>query len=228
VVQAGSSDDGRDLAAETAEVIFTATGSIAAAREFYGDIHKRMAAIGRDENEVKIMPGMFVTVGRTAQEAQDKHAKLQSLIHPDMGRTLLSKYTGFDLTKVDVEGPLPDLPEANSRAAEFVRLARRDNLTVRQLYEHVAGSRGHFQIVGTAAKVADAMEEWFTTRAADGFNVMLPYLPASLNDFVALVIPELQRRGLFRTAYEGRTLRENLGLKWPESRYARPSLRAAE
>lgn len=229
VVQAGSSDDGRDVAAETAEVIFTAQPSLQAAKAFYSDIHRRMADYGRDPADVKIMPGFFVTVGRTPQEAQDKHARMQSLIHPDMGVTLLSKYMGYDLTAVDVDAPLPPLPPSNvisSRSHELQALARKENLTVRQLYERVAGSRGHFQLCGAPGQIVDAMEEWFSDGAADGFNVMLPYLPGSLDDFVELVIPELQRRGLFRQAYEGRTLRENLGLKRPLSRYAHPAAAA--
>ena len=139
-----------------------------------------------------------------------------------MGLTLLSKYIGFDLSGVDVEGPLPELPASNvvtSRSELLRDMAKRENLSVRQLYERVAGSRGHFEIVGTATDIADQMEEWFSSGAADGFNIMPMYLPAGVGDVVELVIPELQRRGLFRTAYEGRTLRENLGLKRPESRY---------
>lgn len=223
IVQAGSSDDGRDVAAETAEVVFTAQSHLAEAQEFYADIHHRMAKFGRDPGDVKVMPGFFVTVGRTQQEAEDKHARLQSLIHPQMGLTLLSKYMGYDLSTCDVDAPLPELAPNNlisSRSTQLSTMARQDNLTVRQLYERVAGSRGHFQICGTPAKVVDAMEEWFTGGAADGFNVMPPTLPGGLDDFVELVIPELQKRGLFRTKYEGRTLRENLGLRKPVSRYA--------
>jgi alkanesulfonate monooxygenase len=226
IVQAGQSEDGRDLAAATAEVVFTVHGAIETARTFYSDIRERAAKFGRNPDYLKIMPGMLVTVGRSLQEAQDTHARLQKLIDPRMGLTLLSKYMGYDLTGCDVDAPLPELPESNvisSRSGTLSRMARRENMTVRQLYEFVAGSRGHFEVVGTAGQVADAMEEWFTTGAADGFNVMVPYLPGGLESFVDLVTPELQRRGLFRMAYEGRTLRENLGLPAPQSRYTENS-----
>jgi len=222
LVQAGSSEDGRDVAAETAEVVFTATTTIDDAREFYSDIRSRAAKYGRDPDDIKIMPGFFVTVAPTRQEARDKLEQLQKLIHPEMGLTLLSKYTGFDLSGCDVDAPMPEFPDNNiisSRSIMLRDMARRENLTVRQLYERVAGSRGHFQVCGTPQDVADHMEEWFTTGAADGFNVMPPFFPVSLNDFVELVTPELQRRGLFRTKYEGKTLRENLGLPRPESMY---------
>ncbi len=232
IVESGSSEDGRDLAAETAEVVFTAQSTLAAAQEFYGDLHRRMAKYGRDPDSLKVMPGMLVTVGRTEQEAQDKHETLQALIHPSQGLTLLSKYMGYDLSGCDIDAPPPEVPAnklglISSRSVQLTEMARRENLTVRQLYERVAGGRGHFSVVGTAAQVVDHMEEWVTTGASDGFNVMAPYLPGGLDDFVELVIPELQRRGLFRTAYEGRTLRDHLGLQKPVSRYAKAAAAVA-
>jgi len=223
VVQAGASDDGRQLAAETAEVVFCAHQTIEAARAFYADLKTRMQRCGRDGDHLKIMPGLSVFVGRTRQEAQDKFAKLQDLIHPAVGVALLSKYIAWDLTGYDIDGPVPVVPQdrgAPTRSALLSDTARAEGLTIRQLYQRIAGGRGHYQVVGSATEVVDMMETWFTTGAADGFNVLPPFFPNSLDDFVALVVPELQRRGLYRTAYEGATLRENLGLPRPASRYA--------
>jgi N-acetyl-S-(2-succino)cysteine monooxygenase len=218
MVQAGASEDGRELAAETAEVVFTAHQSMASAQAFYADLKRRLAQHGRDPDHLKIMPGFFVTVGRTEAEARDKFSRVQELIHPEVGVRLLSTFISFDLTGYPVDGPLPEIPESKvsaSRRGLITEIARRDNLTIRQLYTHIAGGRGHFQFAGTPAQVADELQRWFESGAADGFNIMPPILPGGLNDFVEMVIPELQRRGLFRTAYEGATLRENLGLPWP-------------
>jgi FMN-dependent oxidoreductase (nitrilotriacetate monooxygenase family) len=222
LVQAGASDDGRELAAEAADVIFTAHSEIASARAFYADVKDRIRRHGRDPDDVKIMPGFFVTVGRSSAEARDKFEALQRLIHPKAGLLLLSNFLGMDVSAYDVDGPVPELPPSrirSSRAQLLIELARRDNLTIRQLYTQVAGARGHQQLHGTPAEIADRLEEWFTSGAADGFNIMPPVLPESLQDFVTHIIPELQRRGLFRTAYEGRTLRQNLGLGSPVNRH---------
>ncbi len=226
VVQAGASDDGRQLAAETAEVVFTAHQSIATAREFYADVKQRMSACSRDPDHLKIMPGLGVVVGRSRQEAKDKYEQLQELIHPDVGIAMLSKYIAWDLRGMDPDGPVPVVPQdrgAPTRSALLSETARAEGLTIRQLYKRIAGTRGHFQVVGSAAEVADVMEEWMNTGAADGFNIIPPFFPNSLDDFVQLVVPELQKRGVYRTAYEGRTLRENLGLPRPLSRYSAAS-----
>ncbi|MDP2354863.1 MAG: LLM class flavin-dependent oxidoreductase [Beijerinckiaceae bacterium] len=223
LVQAGASEDGKSLAAETAEVVFTATPTIEEGRAFYSDLKSRMAAFGREPDELKIMPGFFVTVGDTQEEAHEKREVLQRLIHPEVGIALLSQRMGLDLSGFDVDGPLPDVPQdqvISSRVTLLMDMARRDNMTIRQLYTQIAGGRGHYDICGTPEHIADVMEEWFQTGAADGFNVMPPVFPDSLTDFVDKVVPELQRRGLFRTRYEGTTLRENLGLSRPASRYA--------
>ncbi|HUZ74152.1 MAG TPA: LLM class flavin-dependent oxidoreductase [Stellaceae bacterium] len=220
MVQAGASDDGRDLAAETAEVVFTAHQRLSDAQEFYADVKARMAKYGREPDDMKIMPGIFATVGRTEQEARDKYEQLQELIHPKVGVMLLSQFMAFDLSPYPIDGPLPEMPEnkvVSSRRTLLTDLAQRENLTIRQLYLRMAGARGHRTIYGTPTQIADELEEWFTKAGADGFNIMPPVLPGSLVDFVDMVIPELQRRGLFRTQYEGRTLRENLGLRRPES-----------
>ncbi len=224
LVQAGASDDGKELAAETAEVVFAASPTIEEGRAFYADVKGRMAKYGRDPDDLKVMPGFYVTVAPTQAEAQAKRAALQDLIHPEVGLALLVQRTGLDLSGYDVDGPLPDVdPEhaISSRATLLSDMARREGLTIRQLYTRIAGGRGHYDICGTPHYIADVMEEWFRTGAADGFNIMPPILPAGLEDFVDLVVPELQRRGLHRTCYEGTTLREHLGLRRPENIHAR-------
>lgn len=217
VVQAGSSETGRDLAAATAEMVFTAQPTLAKAQDFYRDLKQRVVDKGRKSESLKILPGLFAVVGRTQAEADEKFAQLQSLIEPKAGLALLGRMIGnFDLSAYPLDGPLPELPETQdgqrSRQQLLTALAQGENLTIRQLYERIAGGRGHFTVVGTAQVVADQMQAWFEQGGADGFNFMSPALPGGLDDFLALVIPELQRRGLFRTAYAGSTLRSHLGL----------------
>jgi alkanesulfonate monooxygenase len=222
IVHAGQSEDGRDLAARHAEVIFTVQQDKELGRAFSDDIKARAAKYGRRPEHVLIMPGVLTTVGQTRAEAEDKYARLQELIHPKIGVALLSSYAGIDLSGYPLDGPLPDLPLHHSehgRQKVIVDLARRDNLTIRQLYMRVAGPRAHRSVVGTPTDIADALEDWFTAGAADGFNIMPLTFPDGHNDLVDLVLPELRRRGLFRTEYEGRTLRENLGLPKPENRW---------
>ena len=235
IVQAGQSDDGRALAAATAEVIFTAHSRIGTAQEFYADIKARVAGQGRNPDHVLIMPGVSPFVGRTEAEAREKYDRLTSLILPEDGIALLNGLTGgtLDLTGYDIDGPLPPAPPTEgmkSRQALIRQIADENGYSIRQLYEWVASARGHYTIVGSAAQVADMLQEWFTQGAADGFNILPPWLPTGLTDFVDLVIPELQRRGLFRTEYEGRTLRANLGLPFPVNRHAavRAAAQAAE
>jgi FMN-dependent oxidoreductase (nitrilotriacetate monooxygenase family) len=221
IVQAGASEAGRQLAAETAEVIFGAGGSIGYAREFYADVKNRMVPLGRDRDHLKVLPGAFVVVGETAAEAREKRARLDSLVHYDSAIASLSIALGHDVSGFDPDGPLPAIPESNASKSgreRVIELAKRDNLTVRQLAQRVGGFSG-LAFVGTPVMIADQMEEWFLTEACDGFNVMFPYLPGGLDDFVDRVVPELQRRGLFRREYEGVTLRENLGLPRPENRF---------
>ena len=217
VVQAGGSEAGRDLAAATAEVVFTAQPSLAKAQDFYRDMKRRVVAHGRAPESLKVMPGLFAVVGRSQGEADDKFGELQRLIEPKAGLALLGRMIGnFDLSGYPLDGPLPDLPQTQdgqrSRQQLLTDLAQGENLTIRQLYERIAGGRGHFTVVGTAQAVADQMQAWFEQEAADGFNFMAPALPGGLDDFLSLVVPELQRRGLFRTEYRGTTLREHLGL----------------
>jgi len=219
VVQAGSSEAGQDLAAETADVVFTAHAHVDSARRFYAELKGRLAQFGRDPEGLKIMPGIFAVIGTTRAEAEDKFAAIQDLVDPVVGIALLEGLLGgVDLSGHDIDGPLPALTGSDSVKSRFKLvsgLAAEKQLTIRELYLAVAGARGHFQLVGTARDVADTLEEWFTTGAADGFNVMPPIQPSGLTDFVDQVVPELQRRGLFRTAYAGATLRENLGLARP-------------
>ncbi|USX15065.1 LLM class flavin-dependent oxidoreductase [Oxalobacteraceae bacterium OTU3CAMAD1] len=217
VVQAGGSEAGRELAAATAEVVFTAQPSLAKAQDFYRDMKRRLVAHGRAPESLKVMPGLFAVVGRSQGEADDKFGELQRLIEPKAGLALLGRMIGnFDLSEYPLDGPLPELPQTQdgqrSRQQLLIDLAQGENLTIRQLYERIAGGRGHFTVVGTAQTVADQMQAWFEQEAADGFNFMAPALPGGLDDFLSLVVPELQRRGLFRTEYRGTTLREHLGL----------------
>lgn len=228
LVQAGSSSDGQDLAAATAELVFTAQQTVEDARTFYSALKSRLSAWGRGEDELKILPGVSPFVGRTEEEAREKFEQLQDLIDPAVGLGLLSAFLGgIDLSRYPIDGPFPaDLPVGEgwkSRHELFNKLAQRENLSLRELYKRVATGRGHWTLVGTPESIADQLEHWFTTGAADGFNILAPTLPHGLRDFAELVIPELQRRGLFRTEYTGRTLREHLGLRRP----AHPALTKA-
>ncbi len=221
IVQAGASDAGRQLAAETAEVIFGSTQNIEAGRAFYADIKARMAALGRPPESLKILPAALVIAGRTREEALEKKALLDSLVHPDSGLPNLSMRLGVDASAFDLDAELPELPPTNasqSGQAAIVAQARRDHLTVRQL-ARIAGGYGGFEIIGTAGDIADTMQDWLETEASDGFNVMFHTVPEGLDDFVDLVVPELTRRGIFRAAYEGHTLRDHLGLPRPPNRF---------
>jgi len=221
IVQAGASDAGRQLAAETAEVIFAAGGSLAEGKRFYADVKSRMRKLGRPPEHLKVLPGAFVVVGDTVDEARKKKALLDSLVHPDSGLASLSIALGCDATNFELDGPLPEIPDTNASKSgreRFVTLARRDNLTVRKLAQ-IAGSFSGLMFVGTPATIADEMEQWLFEEGCDGFNIMFPYVPEGLDDFVDKVVPELQRRGLFRREYEGKTLRENLGLPRPENQF---------
>jgi FMN-dependent oxidoreductase (nitrilotriacetate monooxygenase family) len=231
VVQAGASDAGRQLAAETAEMVFAAGGPLKGAQEFYADVKGRAAKIGRNPDHIKILPGAFVVVGDSLEEAQEKRLRLDSLVSYDSGIAAVSIALGVDARKFDPDKPLPDdIPETQASKSgrdRVIELGKRENLTVRQIAGRLGGYGG-LGMVGTSSIIADQMEEWLTTNACDGFNVMFPYLPGGLDDFVDKVVPELQRRGLFRTEYEGTTLRENLGLPRPENRFFAATAKAAE
>jgi len=221
IVQAGASEAGRQLAAETAEVIFGSSRSIEDGQRFYADLKQRMRLLGRAPDALKILPGALVVVGRTSEEAREKKAILDSLVHPESGVPNLSMRIGIDASGFDLDAPLPEIPQTNASQSgrdSLVALARRDNLTVRQLAQ-IVGGYGGLQMVGTPAEIADTMQQWLETGASDGFNVMFPTVPAGLDEFVDMVVPELQRRGLFRREYEGPTLRENLGLRRPSNQF---------
>jgi alkanesulfonate monooxygenase SsuD/methylene tetrahydromethanopterin reductase-like flavin-dependent oxidoreductase (luciferase family) len=219
MVQAGASEDGKDLAARTADVVFSAAQTFEEAKAFYDDLKERLAAYAREADDIKIMPGVAPVVAATEAEAWEKHEELQELIPDDVGVALLSSYLSIaDLWRYPIDGPLPELLPSEgmkSRQALVIEQSRRDSLSIRQLARHFAGARGHWRIVGTPTQIADELQTRFEGGAADGFNVMPSWFPGELDAFATLVVPELQRRGLFRRDYEGRTLREHLGLKRP-------------
>jgi alkanesulfonate monooxygenase len=221
IVQAGASDAGRQLAAETAEAVFTSQADLKTGQSFYADVKGRMQKIGRDPDHLKILPACLVVVGDSVEEARAKRLKVDSLVHYDSAIASLSIALGTDASKFDPDGPLPEIPESNASKSgreKAIRMAADENLTVRQLAQRLGGYSG-LAMVGTPETIADEMEEWLETRASDGFTVMFPYQPIGLHDFCDRVVPELQRRGLFRTEYEGRTLRENLGLPRPKNQF---------
>ena len=231
IVVAGASDSAMELAARTADVIFTVTETKEAAQKFYADVKGRMAKYGRDPDELKVFPGASIFVGGTAEEAEGQYRQLQDLIPEAVGIQVLSKIVGVDLSAYSPEDSLPELPETlgiRSFRNMIADMAKRDGLNIRQLYQHVLPARGHFLIKGDAAYVADQMEEWYRDKACDGFNIVAPYLPGGLETVVDLLIPELQRRGLFRTEYEGATLRDSLGLARPANRFFESEAVAAE
>jgi FMN-dependent oxidoreductase (nitrilotriacetate monooxygenase family) len=221
IIQAGASEAGRQLAAETAEAVFTAQSSLPVGQAFYRDVKARAEKAGRSRDHIKILPGCFVIVGDSVEEAKAKRAKLDSLVHYANAIGSLSIALGHDASKFDPDGPLPEIPESNASQSgrqRAIDLARRENLTVRQLAQRLGGFSG-LAMVGTPKTIADEMQEWLETEGSDGFTIQLPYLPEGLDDFVDRVVPELQRRGIFRREYEGKTLRENLGLPRPKNRF---------
>lgn len=225
LVQAGSSNDGRAFAAEFAEAVFGNPLTIEWAQGYYTDLKQRAATFGRAPESMLIMPGISTYVGRTAKEAQDLYDEMQARVDPVVGIEMLSAVLGVDVSGYPIDGPLPDLDRSHvgSQASfdNWTELARNEKLTIRDLCLRVVGARGKSVIVGSAVQIADHMQTWFENGAADGFNIMAPYLPGQHDAFVDLVIPELQERGLFRTEYEGTTLRENLGLARPERKPGR-------
>ncbi|AZM91731.1 LLM class flavin-dependent oxidoreductase [Streptomyces sp. W1SF4] len=227
LVQAGSSESGKEFAAQYAEAVFTAQQTLADGQTFYKDLKSRLARYGRTEDELLVLPGIAPVIGATEAEAKALERELTELQVPEYGLAQLSGMLGTDLTGADLDGPLPELPEEReingnkSRFTLVAEIARRDGLTLRQLIARLGAGRGHRVFAGTAEQIADQLEEWFTQGAADGFNIMAPVLPTGLTDFVDQVVPVLQERGLFRTEYEGRTLRENYGLARPANRHTR-------
>lgn len=221
IVQAGASDQGRDIAARHADIVFSAEHDLASARAYYASVKGRLAGNGRTPEELLMLPGLVPIVAPTREEARAKHQQLQDLIEPLVGLSYI--YGNFgDLSAFPIDGPVPEPidPKLRSRAAVMFKLAQQNGYTIRQLCQAIASGRGHRTVIGTPADIADAMEEWVEAGAADGFNIIPTHLPGGLADFAELALPELRRRGLFRTEYEGRTFRENLGLRVPENRHA--------
>lgn len=225
IVQAGSSEPGRQLAAETAELVFTSQPNLEIARQFYADLKARAENYGRKRDHIKILPACMVILGETKADAQRKRAILDSLVHEESCLPSLSIALGVDASKFDLDGPLPEIPETNqgkTARERAITLARKENLTVRQLAQRIGGYAS-LAMIGTVKSVADEMEEWLMMEGSDGFTIQFPYHPGGLFDFVDQLVPELQRRGIFRQEYAGATLRENLGLPRPDNRFFRSS-----
>ncbi len=226
LIQAGKSEPAKEVSARVADAVFTSQSTMEDAQAFYADVKGRMAKFGRAQDSLKILPGVVIFAGRTTEEAEAKYQRLGGLIsEPAAIRLLSERMGGIDLSPYPLDGPLPDF-EGNkvrmSNPPALVKLARREGLTLRGLAMRFAAARGHLMLKGTPSDIADTLARWFENRACDGFIFMPVYLPGALDDFVDLVIPELQSRGLFRMAYEGSTLRDRLGLGRPESVFARP------
>ena len=225
-VQAGSSEDGRGFAARWAEAIFTAHQTLDSALEFYADVKRRARQLGRDPAGIKVLPGISPVIASTQREADELHERFNELTQPAYGLHSLHRLTGLDLSSFDLDEPFPrellstlgDRAMA-SRTALVVDLVQREKPTLRQVLHRLAGARGHRVVVGTPRLVADQMQLWHESGAADGFNVMPPWLPGGIEVFVEEVLPILRERGLFRTEYAGRTLREHYGLDRPASQY---------
>lgn len=216
IAQAGASEPGQQLAARTADLVYTAQQNKESAQQFYRTLKSRLAAEGRAEESLKIMPGILPIIGRTHDEATARQEQLNALIHPAVIYASLKPKFG-DMADYPLDGPIPDLPETNGIKSIKPQLdsARAKGLTIRELYQ-TSGAGGHIQLVGTAAEIADLIEEWFTERACDGFNIMPPYFSEGLSDIFDLLVPELQHRGLFHAEYEGSTLRDALALVRPK------------
>lgn len=219
--QAGASDQGRDLAARRAEAIYAVAYDMAAAQSYYRDIKRRVREAGRHD-PVPIMPGLVTYVGSTQAEAQAKQRELDVLLPADASLRQLSTFTAQDCSQWELDAPVPKLPPMHEfkgpqgRYGTILRIIETEQPTVRQLLGRLAAGGGHCTMVGTPEQIADRMETWFRNEAADGFNLMPPSLPGSIEDFVEHVVPVLQRRGLFRTEYATRTLRGHLGLRRPD------------
>jgi FMN-dependent oxidoreductase (nitrilotriacetate monooxygenase family) len=214
LIQAGGSEQGQDLSARTADIVFSVVnGDKGEAKAAYDSLKARVVRFGRAPDDLKLLPGVMPIIGRTEAEAKAQLDRLQSWVSPTTALRMVSLRLGYDITKHDLDGPVPELPaEVNSHsfARTLFAKARRENMTLRDLYNIAAAARGHWVIWGTPAKIADTLEEWFTEGLADGFMIQPAYMPGAFDDFVDLVVPELQRRGLFRRAYAGSTLREHL------------------
>ena len=215
IIQAGGSPSGLELAARTADVVFSVVQELAPARKAYADLKGRMAKYGRTPEAIAVLPGVMPIVGTSDAEAREQLAKLQSWITPTNAATLVASRIGYDVSGHPLDGPVPPPPPfqgSQTFTSVLYEMAKRENMTLRDLYNLTAAARGHWVICGTAQRIADTFEQWFVERAADGFNILPAHFPGGFADFVDLVVPELQRRGLFRRDYQGSTLRDHFGL----------------
>ncbi len=233
-VQAGTSEDGRAFAARWADAVFAAHQSFDEAQAYYADVRRRAAAEGRDPDHVLVLPGISPYLGSTEAEAKALQRELDELTQPAYSIDLLHRLVGVLVTEAELDLPFPlgrvadRGDESESSRFRLVRdLAERERLTSRQLLHRLAGARGHLLVAGTPEQVADLVETWFRRGAADGFNIMPPYLTGGFTDFAEQVVPILQARGLFRREYTGTTLREHYGLPRPASQFAARRLSAS-
>ncbi len=223
IIQAGGSPPGQELSARSADLVFSVVnGDPVSAKAAYDSLKQRVIKHGRRPEHVAILPGVMPIVGESDAQAKETLDRLQSFLTPTNALTLVSQRIGYDISGYPLDGPVPDFPEKTDRGQSFSRtlleMARREKMTLRDLYNVTAAARGHWVVYGSPKRIADVFEEWFTAERADGFVVMPPYFPGAFEDFVDKVVPELQRRGLYRTEYTGPTLRDHLGLERPASR----------
>lgn len=215
IIQAGGSPAGMDLSARVADIVFAVVQDPDAAKKSYDELKQRAIAHGRHPGDLRILPGVMPIVGATEEEAKRQLDKLQSCVTSENALTLVSQRLGHDISGLSLDEPVPDFPLTNNSqtfSRGLLAMARRENMTLRDLYNHIAAARGHWVLCGTPGKIADTLEEWFIEERADGFMILPPYFPASFDAFVDLVVPELQRRGLFKTEYAQGSLRERLSL----------------
>ena len=219
LVQAGSSEPGMNISARVADIVFTSQSSLASAQAFYANVKGRCERYGRSPDDMLVMPGALLFLGETESEAKEKYDQLNALIPLRVAMQRLSaNLGGVDLSKFDLDAPLPDIPVNNARVSaveSYIAISRREGLSLRQMAMRSAAAKHHWTLVGSVKQVADELESWFVNRAADGFNILPSDTPGGINLLCDKLVPELQRRGLFHTEYEGKTLRENLGLPRP-------------
>jgi N-acetyl-S-(2-succino)cysteine monooxygenase len=217
IIQAGGSPPGQELSARSADLVFSVVnGDPASAKAAYDALKQRVVKHGRAPADVAILPGVMPIIGESDQQAKEQLARLQSWLTSTNAMALVSQRLGHDISGYPLDGPVPDFPAKTERGQAFsktlLEMARRENMTLRDLYNITAAARGHWVIHGAPKRIADILEEWFTAERADGFVVMPAHFPGAFDDFVDRVVPELQRRGLFRRDYSGSTLRDHLGL----------------
>ena len=232
IFSAGQSETGKELSAATADCVFAIEGTIDRAQRLYADLKGRLPGYGRAPESLKVLSGVTIFVGETEAEADALFQELEDLVPPAVGLDYLSKMVGTKMAAYPLDGPMPTLDSEHvgptGIGKTIIAVAAAEALTVRQTYKRILPQMAGNLFKGDPKRIADAMEEWYRGKACDGFMVAAPVVPTGLERFIRLVVPELQRRGLFRTEYEGRTLRENLGLDRPANRFFPPPVRAAE